>query len=114
VTVVALGTNDLQSTNVRRDYAELISQLKPLAPVILAIGVPPMKGADSVNKEVRLAASEAGIAFVDMPMPADGSMDDGIHLNAAGYRIWIPTIIRAITSSGQTATGPVQTGGVVR
>jgi lysophospholipase L1-like esterase len=94
---VALGANNTRTNEVRRHYAELIARLKTVAPRVVAIGVTPMDGADQLNADIRAAATSEGVAFIDMPIPADGRMIDQIHLNPGGYLTWTPALVAALS-----------------
>lgn len=94
--VVALGANDAGS-GVRENYATLLARLKPLSPRLLAVAVTPKDGADAVNAQIKAAAESEGVSFVDVPIPEGSILPDHVHLNAAGYRDWLPTLITAIS-----------------
>jgi lysophospholipase L1-like esterase len=96
---VALGTNDAGSTAIRRDYVELLRVLKRLSPCLLAVAIPPRDGSELINAEIEAAAKSEGIPFVVQQLPDGTRMPDQIHLNAAGYRIWTPTIVEAVFSA---------------
>ncbi len=95
--VVALGTNN-EAAAIGRDYAALLSSLKKLSPRLLAVGVTPQDDADRKNAEIKAAAESEGVEFVEMPLPEGTRLADRVHLNAAGYRIWTPAIIAAISA----------------
>jgi GDSL-like Lipase/Acylhydrolase family len=94
--VVALGTND-DSSSIRNNYASLLSKLKKFSPRLLAVGVTPQDGADLKNAQIKAAAEIEGVRFVDIPLPKGSTLSDRIHLNTAGYRIWTPALVAAIS-----------------
>ncbi|WMT72535.1 SGNH/GDSL hydrolase family protein [Bradyrhizobium sp. Ash2021] len=96
--IVALGANDVGSTTAQRDYADLLSELKKLSSKLLVVAVTPLDGADQVNAQIKAAAQSEGVPFVESLLPA-GSTFDGIHLTAAGYKVWTPAILRAATKA---------------
>jgi len=105
--VVLGGTNDLgwgRSTGeIARDLARLYDLVAAASVDLIACTVPPLMHfpqaippRHALNAMIRVAAEERGFALVDLftPLadPADGSLDgrwssDGLHLNAAGYRV---------------------------
>lgn len=93
--VVALGANDAKSATVQRDYAELLSRLKKLAPRLLAVAV--AGGTNLINAQIRAAADSEDVQFVQPAIPAGSMLPDRIHLNAAGYRAWLPAVLTAIS-----------------
>jgi lysophospholipase L1-like esterase len=94
--VIALGTNDAGSGTIQQDYTALLSRLKTLAPRLLAVGVMRLDGSDLINAQIRAAADSEGVQFIQMPTPEGSTLADGIHLNAAGYRLWTKTLVGAI------------------
>lgn len=90
--IVALGTNDIGSSAVNRDYQTLLSRLKPLADKLIAVGVP------GLNKDIKAAADSQGIQFVEMP--ARPTLPDGIHLTRSASASWVAAIISVIPKSG--------------
>jgi hypothetical protein len=98
--VVALGANDAGSPSIQRDYTALLSRLKKLAPRLLAVAVSRLDGSDSINPQIRAAAANEGVTFVEVPMPEGSFLTDRIHLNAKGYRAWTPALVTAISQPG--------------
>jgi lysophospholipase L1-like esterase len=94
--VVALGANDIGSGTVKQDYAALLSNIKKLAPRLLAIGVAGPVGSDLINQQIKEAAAAAGVQFVDVKLPASSTLSDYTHLNAIGRRIWTQAVVAAI------------------
>ena len=66
-------------------------------PRLLAVAVPAPDGAALKNGQIKAAADGEGVPFVSMPMPDGSFLTDHIHLNAAGYRVWIPALVTAIS-----------------
>lgn len=93
--VVALGTNNDAQT-IGRDYAPLLSILKRFSPRILAVAIPSPIGADPRNAQIKAAANREGVAFIDSLIPAGSLLPDGIHLNAAGNRVWTSAVVATI------------------
>jgi lysophospholipase L1-like esterase len=96
--VVALGTN-IGSDAVQADYTALLSELKKLAPRLLAIGVTRLDGSGWINAQIKAAADSEGVPFVEMPLPEGATLADRIHLNEAGYRTWTPALVAAIAAT---------------
>jgi lysophospholipase L1-like esterase len=94
---VALGTNDSGSTDIRRNYVAFLKLLKTFTPRLLAVGIPPRDGDERINAEIRAAAESEGVAFLYQPLPDGTQIADRIHLNAAGYRIWTPALVEALS-----------------
>lgn len=96
---VALGTNDAgsSSSEIRQNYAALLRLLKAFSPRLIAIGVPPQANAQRINAEIEAAAVAEGVPFLRQELPDGTRRTDLIHLNAAGYRIWTPRLIAAIS-----------------
>lgn len=90
--VVALGTNGSVE-----HYAALLSRLKRFSPRILAVGTPPQVGSDATNAQIKAAADNEGIPFIEQPLPVGSTLADHIHLNVAGYRKWVPALTAAIS-----------------
>jgi lysophospholipase L1-like esterase len=97
--VVALGTND--GTSIQPQYAALLSKLKTFSARLLAVGVTPQDGADMKNAQIRAAAESESVQFVEASLPDRSTLPDRIHLNATGYRAWIPAIAAAIVGVPQ-------------
>lgn len=116
--IVALGTNDAAkgSTPARfRDaYISLAAFLKPRADKILFAGIPPITEtgtlaqryfdadlAQQADQTIRAVASDELTGFVDFrTVMSTGDLTlDGVHLNAAGYRLWNAALITAIKAS---------------
>ncbi|MES5485953.1 GDSL-type esterase/lipase family protein [Bradyrhizobium sp. INPA03-11B] len=91
--VVALGANDLGSSTVSADYSRLLTILKRFSPRVIAVADAPSA---AVNSEISRASTEAGIEFVN-PDPPPEMRFDGIHLDRAGYQVWTPAIMSAIS-----------------
>ena len=98
--VVALGANDAGSQSIRRDYAALLQKLRKFSPRLLAIAVTSLSGPDLAN--IKAAAQDEGVEFVEIPIPLGSTLADHVHLNAAGYRIWTPALVAAIASAGSS------------
>jgi hypothetical protein len=98
---IALGANDVGSSLARLDYAALLLRLKTLCPSILAFAVTPMNGSDMINTQIRAAALDADVPFVEMPLPDGSTLADHIHLNTFGYRTWIPALVAAISKQSR-------------
>jgi len=97
--VIALGTNDRGSSTVQQDYAGLLSQLKKFTPRLLAVAVSHMNGSDEVNQQIKAVTQKEGVPFIETPLPEGAALEDGIHLNSAGQKIWVNSIIAAIKKS---------------
>jgi lysophospholipase L1-like esterase len=91
--VVVLGTNEDVWT-IRRDYARLLSILKKFSHHIWAVAIPVQN--DQRNAELKAAADREGIPLIEPLIPAGSLLPDGIHLNAAGNRVWASTILATI------------------
>lgn len=92
--VVALGANN-DVAEIGKDYAGLLLTLKKFSPRLLAVAVPAPDGARLKNARIKAAAADEGVTFVDPSIPAESMLPDGIHLNATGYRAWMPAIVAA-------------------
>lgn len=97
IVVVALGANDTGS-QVQKAYASLLSEIKAISPLVIAVAVSPMNGAELVNDQLRTAAKAQGVMFIEPVYPEGVTLDDGIHLNKDGYKIWLPAIEKAIST----------------
>jgi lysophospholipase L1-like esterase len=95
--VVALGANDSQSQNAQQDYSALVSRLKRLAPKLLAVEVA-SRSAAQVNAAIKAALQDQGIGLVEMHI-SEGIAADGIHLEATGYRQWVPELVASVSRS---------------
>lgn len=91
--VIELGTNGPDS--IGTEYVKLLEQLKNISQRLIAVGIP---HADSnlTNDQIRSAASVVGVYYVNKILTPDLLLSDHIHLGAAGYKIWTPTIVSAI------------------
>jgi lysophospholipase L1-like esterase len=94
--VIALGTNDRDSSKVQQDYSALLVQLKKFTPRLLAIAVSPMAGSAEVNQQIKAITQKEGVSFIEAPLPEGAMLEDGIHLNSVGQKIWVNFIIAAI------------------
>jgi hypothetical protein len=94
--VIALGANDVGSTSVATDYAALLSRLKTICPKLLAYAVTPLVGSDLINRQIKAAAKASSVPFVETPVPADATLPDHIHLNAAGRQVWTAGLVATI------------------
>jgi lysophospholipase L1-like esterase len=97
--VVALGANDIGSDRAKQDYAELLSNIKTLAPRLLAIGVAGPAGSGLINVQIKDAATLAGVAFIEIKLPQGSLLPDHMHLNGTGYQKWIPALVAAISGA---------------
>lgn len=95
--VVALGANEAASPTIEADYGELFDMLSHFAPHLLVIGNQFIASA-SVNAQIRTVAERKGFRFMMMPMTDNSHLPDHIHLNAAGYRRWMPEVIDAMSA----------------
>jgi hypothetical protein len=95
--VIVLGANN--DAMVGPAYVALLSTLKKFAPRLLAAAVPAPDGAALKNAQIKAAADREGVAFVETPMPDGSFLTDHTHLNAAGYRVWTPALVAAISTS---------------
>ena len=114
---ILLGINDKimmnKETNIKR-YAELIDRFKKELPYgevfvqsLTPIGAGTQEGRysnayiDEFNKELREVCIEKSVHFVDINTPLkrkdghlelDYSSDRSVHLNAAGFDVWLKTL----------------------
>jgi lysophospholipase L1-like esterase len=112
--VVSLGTNDAAIPNsveqYRSNYRALLTELAALTSRRAIVAIPPPESGleeakkvnaaviDSYNAILPTLAEETRSLFIPLPaMPAQHTLD-GIHLNAAGYKIWDEAILRGIES----------------
>jgi GDSL-like Lipase/Acylhydrolase family len=95
--VVTLGANDIGSGTVKQDYAKLLSNMKKLAPQLLAIGVAGPAGSDLINSQIKDAAILANVPFIEIKLPQGSLLPDHMHLNGRGYQDWIPKLVSAIS-----------------
>jgi lysophospholipase L1-like esterase len=95
---IALGTNDAGSPAIERDYRALLSRLKKATPKLLAIGVSGIRDADLINAQIKIAADSENVPFIAPSIPDGSMLPDGIHLNAKGYRAWMPAVVAAIAA----------------
>lgn len=94
---VALGTNDAGSTSIEQNYTALLSTLKKLSPRLVAVGIPDDNNA--TNVQIKAAAEAANVPFVEQRLPPGSHLSDHIHLNATGYRAWVPNLVAAISAA---------------
>jgi lysophospholipase L1-like esterase len=95
--VVALGTNDAESSTIEPNYRALLFDLKKISPNLLVVGVAGIRGSDLINAQIKAAADDEGVSFVAPSFPDGSMLPDGIHLNAKGYRAWTPAVVAAIS-----------------
>jgi lysophospholipase L1-like esterase len=91
--VVALGANDIGSPDIRAEYSALLSNLKNLAPTVIAVAVTPMDGAEAVNSEIAAAATSEGIRLIETHTERPSSPTDHIHPNPAESKKWATAIV---------------------
>lgn len=113
--VVALGTNNsTKMMSGSADFTRLLDLLAKRAAKIVIAGIPPfdMSGAlarsyfnedlgSRNDARIRQIAEARRLAFVDLrsAMAGENLTVDGIHLNAAGYRLWRDAVLSHIRSS---------------
>ncbi len=120
--VMAIGVNDLVFNDAQRAesaYGALLQEIPPSVPLVLSAVLPideralKERPSHRTNEEIarldhtieRLCAARTGCVFVDAG-PAlrneDGNLaarfhvGDGIHLNVAGYRVWMDALARSL------------------
>jgi len=98
--VIALGTNGT-AESLRTSYPALLSRLKPLSALVMAVGVTPQAGAELKNAAIKAAADREGIHFFTVALPAGSTRLDGIHLNDAGYRIYTSALAAEISDQAE-------------
>jgi hypothetical protein len=91
---------------VKQDYAALLSNLKKMAPKLLAVDVAGPNGSDSVNVQIKEMAEKDGVPFLAISLPDGSTLPDHIHLNANGNRIWVSAMTSAIDAAFGSATAP--------
>jgi lysophospholipase L1-like esterase len=118
-----IGTNDLATGNESRDVDAIadrfrhlihkITERAPNSPIIINSVLPRRKKyADRIralNERFQMMSDETGAAYLDLwPLLAttDGAIrpeltTDGLHLNAAGYRVWTGALKPILDSSLQ-------------
>jgi lysophospholipase L1-like esterase len=113
--VVSLGTNDAAVPDsvelYRSNYRTLLTELAAVTPLsaIAAIPLPEAGLAEAskvstglikdYNASLPELAKEASSAFIPLPPLPEHHTIDGIHLNAAGYKIWDKAILQGIESA---------------
>jgi lysophospholipase L1-like esterase len=116
--VVALGTNNSTRTSTPADgfaasYNALLDALAPHARKLLIAGIPSvdMTGAlasqyfdsaavDRHNGEILEVAKQRSIGFINLRSESmSAETNDGVHLNADGYKPWISAMTSAISAS---------------
>jgi lysophospholipase L1-like esterase len=90
---IALGANDIGSSNLRADANELIAVIKTFTPRIV---VSSTATDQATSSQIREAAEGSGVRFVEADIPETLKMKDGVHFTAAGYRVWLPQITSAV------------------
>ncbi len=114
--IVALGTNDSTSIGAKwggsldASYNALADFLETHAEKLLLVGIPPLEMSGALAKSyfdsdfsrkndaiIRSIALRRSVGFVDLQTAiAGGNLTvDGVHLNPAGYREWLPAIVTA-------------------
>lgn len=96
---IALGTNDAGSNSIQEEYAKLLRDLKKISPRLIAIGTSLQDGSDQINDQIKAAAENEGIPFLEERLSGDSTMSDRIHLNAVGYKQWTPKLVSAISQN---------------
>jgi hypothetical protein len=113
--VVALGTNDAANPDsvaqYSSNYRALLGNLAALTPRIAVVAIPPpeagleeakkVSGAviDSYNAVLPGLAEQTRASFIPLPPMPERHTIDGIHLNAAGYRVWDKAVLGGIEAA---------------
>ena len=112
--VVSLGTNHAAIPNsveqYRSNYRALLTELAALTPRSAVAAIPPPEVGleeakkvsaaviDSYNAILPELAKEARAIFIPLSAMPERHILDGIHLNAAGYKVWDRAILQGIES----------------
>ncbi|WP_441255902.1 GDSL-type esterase/lipase family protein [Tardiphaga sp. 285_C5_N1_2] len=115
--VVAIGTNDslvnsLPPPALSKSYVSLLDNISKLTSRVVVVGLPPIDTnrslarffsadlATSNNEIIRNIASQRNLPFVDLRGAMDGVKQsvtiDGVHLNAAGFKLWEQAVFPAV------------------
>lgn len=111
--VIALGTNN--PGTFEASYNRLADLLAQHAPKLIFAGIPPLEFSGELAKQsmsdsiaeannviIHQVAANRGSAFVDLRAAMKGGDAltlDGVHFNAAGYKLWNPAILNAVSAS---------------
>jgi lysophospholipase L1-like esterase len=114
--IIALGTNNSTSIGAKWNsplapsYNNLADFLQPHADKLLFAGIPPLEMSGALAKgyfdsdfskkndaTIRSVALSRSVGFVDLQAAVVGEnlTVDGVHLTPAGYREWIPAMVKA-------------------
>ena len=117
--VIALGTNNstigAQPGAFEASYNRLADLLAQHAPKLIFAGIPPLEFSGELAKQsmsdsiaeannviIHQVAADRGSAFVDLRAAMKGGDAltlDGVHFNAAGYKLRNPAILNAVSAS---------------
>lgn len=124
--IVALGTNDaLTATPTAPQFAErygaLLADLSKLTPRLFVLDLPPVEARERMTADMQrqatatlrdlrgqlpdLARRHDAIFLPLAEMPAPFTLD-GVHLNAAGYRVWEATVMHGAALACDGPGGP--------
>ena len=118
--VVALGTNDAlapapgspQAFEGR--YVKLLDELSKFTPRLLVLAIPPVEARERVSadlqKQVMVSidgfnavlpglAARTHAAWLPLPEMPSRHTIDGVHLDAAGYRVWDQAILQGLSAN---------------
>jgi hypothetical protein len=113
--VVSLGTNDAAKSysvgQYSSNYRALLTEVAALTPRRAIVAIPPPEAGLEEAKKVSFAlidgynailpklAEDAGASFIALPAMPERHTLDGVHLNAAGYRVWDKAILSGIEAA---------------
>ena len=116
--VVSLGTNDALGAARSRpqfatNYRALLAELSKASARVIVLAIPPVDALGRVTGEMQAEAmgrindynsalpelaAEGGATFVALPpMPTPHTID-GVHLSAAGYRVWDQAVLQGASA----------------